>query len=131
MKSSVNLLPALVFLAVFATFSHAQKPSEPAKISLRQLSSKQLIACMDKPQLCGESDFRNVSDELVRRIPSVPSDQLVACFDDWRICGSGEGPASGWPISDELARRKKITPLLARYWTEPKPSIRGGIEHVA
>jgi hypothetical protein len=42
----------------------------------------------------GQSDLSKFSD-----------DQLLACFNDWKICGTGEGPAEGWPISDELARR--------------------------
>jgi hypothetical protein len=56
------------------------------------------------------------SDELVRRLPKLPTEQLIACFEDWEICGAGEGMASGWPISDELARRGNLDELLVRYW---------------
>ncbi len=34
-------------------------------------------------------------------------------------------------ISDELARRGYLHPLVARYWTESSPEVRDGIEHVA
>ena len=59
------------------------------------------------------------------------SDKLIACFDDWKICGVGEGRASGWPISDELARRGNPQVYMLRYWKEPRRAIRNGIEHVA
>jgi hypothetical protein len=59
------------------------------------------------------------------------SRQLVACFGDWKICGVSEGRASGWPISDELARRGDPHDLLVRFWKEHKWTVRGGIEHVA
>ena len=58
-------------------------------------------------------------------------DQLVACFDKHDICGAWEDSASGWQISDELARRGDPHQLLVRYWKEPKWAIRDGIEHVA
>jgi hypothetical protein len=61
----------------------------------------------------------------------LPTEQLVACFDNWRICGTGEGQASGWPISDEIARRGDPRDLLVRYWKEPNWLVRNGIEHVA
>jgi hypothetical protein len=61
----------------------------------------------------------------------LPTEQLIACFDNWRICGTGEGQESGWPISDELARRGNPHHLLVRYWKEPNWLIRNGIEHVA
>ena len=68
----------------------------------------------------GEPDLSKLSD-----------DQLVACFGDWKICGTGEGQASGWPISDELASRGHVHELLVRYWNEPKWTIRSGIEDLA
>jgi hypothetical protein len=67
----------------------------------------------------------------LKRLSTLPSEQLLACFDDWKICGVGEGMASGWPISDELAQRGDPRDLLARYWKEQKWTIRDGIEHVA
>jgi hypothetical protein len=121
----------VALLLLGTAFSPAQTNGNAPKPSLRKLSSEQLKACLDEPSRCGRSDHYEISDELVRRLPSLPSSQLVACFDDWRICGTGEGQASGWPISDELARRGNIHNLLVEYWKEPKWTIRGGIEHVA
>jgi len=59
------------------------------------------------------------------------NNQLVACFEKHDICGAWEDSASGWQISDELARRGDPNELLVRYWKEPKSVIREGIEHVA
>lgn len=129
----MRLLAAL-FVAIMAAFPSlcmAHNPGASGKVPLQGLSSKQLVECLNQPKLCGRSDIWDISDELVRRLPSLPTQQLVACFDDWRICGVGEGLASGWPISDELARRGNIHHLLAQYWSESKPTIRDGIEHVA
>jgi hypothetical protein len=102
-----------------------------SKSDLKTLSSDELKACFDNAKICGTDDSYAISDELAHRLPKLPSEQLVACFDDWKICGVGEGQASGWPISDELARRGNLHELLARYWKEPKWTIRGGLEHVA
>ncbi len=55
----------------------------------------------------------------------------MACFADWKICEAGEGQATGWLISDELARRGRPDELLLHYWKENDPAIRDGIEHVA
>ena len=57
--------------------------------------------------------------------------QLLACFANWRICNAADSLPTGWQISDELARRGHIKPLLREYWHEKDPLIRGGIEHVA
>lgn len=105
-----------------------KKPTEP---DLRQYSSKQLRACFNNKRICGTGDIYSISDELARRLPALSSEQLVACFGDWKICGVEEDQASGWPISDELARRGNPHDLLMRYWSEPKWAIRDGIEHVA
>ena len=112
-------------------FCSSQTQQKPARSNLRKFSSDQLKACFDDPKVCGADDIWEISDELVRRLPRLPTEQLVACFDDWKICGSGEDQASGWPISDELARRGDPHELLVRYWNERKWTIRGGIEHVA
>jgi len=64
-------------------------------------------------------------------LSKFPSTTLVACFDNWKLCHAGESQATGWPISDELARRGDPHELLVRYWHEPKWTIRDGIEHVA
>jgi hypothetical protein len=117
------------FLAVSSL--RAQWHEKPATPDLSKFSSDQLVACYDDQKICGAEDQWQISDELVRRLPSLPSERLVACFDDWKICGTGEGAASGWPISDELARRGQIHGLLLRYWNERKWAIRDGIEHVA
>ncbi len=80
--------------------------------------------CKAQPQATSpESDLK--------RLSTLPSEQLLACFDNWKICGVDEGRASGWPISDELARRGDPRDLLTRYWKERKWTIRDGIEHVA
>lgn len=105
-----------------------QKPTKP---NLRRYPSDQLKACLDNPKVCGTDDIYAISDELARRLPKLPTAQLVACFDDWKICGAEEDRASGWQISDELARRGNPHDLLVRYWNEPKWTIRDGIEHVA
>jgi hypothetical protein len=57
--------------------------------------------------------------------------QLVACFDKYEICEASDSHASGWQISDELARRGELHDLLVRYWKEQQMLIRDGIEHVA
>jgi hypothetical protein len=109
----------------------SQSRDKSARPDLRKYSSDQLKACFDDAKVCGSDNVYDISDELAHRLPKLPSEQLVACFDDWKICGAGEGQASGWPISDELARRGDPHELLVRYWTEPKWTVRDGIEHVA
>ena len=52
---------------------------------------------------------------------------LIACFANWQLCGVD----NKWDIADELARRGDVSPLLRRYWREPDPDIRNGIECVA
>ncbi len=120
---------AVLFLISTLCFGQQSKPN--TKPPLAEQSYKQLVACFDKLTICGASDIYEISDELVRRLPKLPSEKLVACFDDWKVCGCGEDRASGWPISDELARRGDPHDLLVRYWKESKWEIRGGIEHVA
>jgi hypothetical protein len=104
----------------------SKKPTEPA---LRELSSDQLKACLVK-KACGTDDHYAISDELVRRLPELTNEQLLECFDDGSPCGVWED-RTGWPISDELARRGSPHELLVRYWIEHKWTIRSGIEHVA
>jgi hypothetical protein len=126
------LLLIPVLLAILAAVrSNGQAKELPGQPELSKFSDDQLKACFDDSKVCGTSDAYQISDELVGRLPKLSSDQLVACFDDWKICGTGEDQASGWPISDELAHRGHIHELLVRYWTEPKWTIRDGIEHVA
>lgn len=121
----------LALLALTIGFSQAQSHTKSTQSDLRSFSSDELKACLDNAKICGTDDVYVISDELARRLPRLPSEQLIACFDDWRICGVGEDMSSGWPISDELARRGNPHDLLVRYWSEPKWTIRGGIEDVA
>ena len=120
-----------VLLGLISALAVAAPHSAEAKTNLKKISSGQLTACFDDKKICGTDNTYEITDELVRRLPLLPTDKLVECFDDWKICGTGEGPASGWPISDELARRGNPHLLLVRYWTEPNESIRYGIVHVA
>jgi hypothetical protein len=127
MKSTLCIL-----LLVLATaWAYGQTAKESDKADLSKFSSEQLKACFDDSKVCGSSNIYDISGELVSRLPTLPTEQLVACFDNWRICGTGEGRASGWPISDELAHRGNPHELLVRYWKEPNWLIRNGIEHVA
>ena len=104
---------------------------QAAAPDLSKLSTDRFKVCYGNLKLCGASDIWQISDELNSRLPSVPSERLVACFDDWKICGAQEDRTSGWPISDELARRGDIQWLLDRYWKTRNMMIRNGIEHVA
>jgi hypothetical protein len=119
------------FLILAASLAISQSVQNSAKPDLSKFSSEQLKACFNDAKICGSSNIYDVSGELISRLPTLPTEQLIACFDNWRICGTGEGQASGWPISDELARRGDLHDLLVRYWKEPNWSIRNGIEHVA
>jgi hypothetical protein len=132
MKLARRFLVAAVYLAatasLFSLQSHVKKVAKP---DLSKLSSDQLKDCLGEAMLCGRDDIYEIDDELLRRLPRFSTEQLLACFDDWKICGIGENHATGWPISDELARRGNPREILARFWKEPKWTIRGGIEHVA
>ena len=127
MKSTLCIL--LLVLATARAYSQTAKESDKADLS--KFTSEQLKACSKDSKVCGSTNIYDISGELVSRLPTLPTEQLVACFDNWRICGTGEGQASGWPISDELARRGNLHELLVRYWMEPNWLIRNGIEHVA
>jgi hypothetical protein len=124
-------LAVVLLLTLISAFSVGQADKGSGKVDLTKFSSDELKACFDDAKVCGTDNHWDISDELIGRIPELRSAQLVACFGDWKICGVGEGQASGWPISDELARRGHVHELLVRYWKEPKWAIRGGIEHVA
>jgi hypothetical protein len=99
--------------------------------SLRKISSEQLRKCYSDASVCGTTDASVISAELSRRIPDMSTDELLSCFADWHICGVKEGDPNGLPVSDEIARRGNPSFLLDRYWKEPNPAIRAGIEHVA
>jgi hypothetical protein len=120
-----------LYVLLTAALASPQMPDRPAPPDLSKLSSAELTACLEGGTGCGTADHLAISNELIGRLPSMPTEKLVACFTDWRICGTGEDQASGWPISDELARRGNPHDLIVRYWTEPSWEIRGGIEHVA
>jgi hypothetical protein len=127
MKSQLSLL----LFALAATSALGQLNNDQPKLDLRKLSSEKLTACLEETKACGLGDIYAITHELIRRLPELSTNQLVSCFADWRICGTGEGEASGWPISDELARRGDPHLLLVRYWTEPDQEIRDGIVDVA
>jgi len=131
-------IPWAFLLILTSALCHGQSSEASSKADLSQFSSDQLKTCILNDKHCAiegrpdEAGYRrNLVDELVRRLPALTSEQLVACFDKWEICGAGEDRASGWPISDELARRGDPHALLVRYWKEHNWIIRSGIEDVA
>jgi len=105
--ATLGQVVALLFALALLTsgFCKAQPQERPPESDLKRLSSDELKACLDAAKSCAISDVSAIEDELARRLPTLPSEQLLACFDDWKICGVDEDRASGWPISDELARR--------------------------
>ena len=121
----------LLFFTLAAALACGQTAKESSAHDLSKFSSEQLKACFDNAKGCGSNNIWDISGELVSRLPTLPTEQLIACFDNWRICGTGEDQASGWPISDEIARRGNPNGLLVRYWEEPNWLIRNEIEHVA
>jgi hypothetical protein len=132
MKLAGWFLVVAVWFNSAKSLSSLQHPKEKvAKPDLSKLSNADLKRCLDRPQLCGAADFDPIDNELVSRLPQFPAEQLLACFADWKICGADESNATGWPISDELARRGDPGKILARFWQEPKWQVRSGIEHVA
>jgi hypothetical protein len=118
----------LTILLAFPVLAAAQTQPQP---DLTQFTQPQLVACYDNLKLCGAQDIYAIEDELKRRVPTLPTPELVRCFSDWHICGVGEGTASGWPISDELRRRGRLTQLLAQYGNTTNSDIRDGLEHLA
>jgi hypothetical protein len=123
---------ALFTTLLFAGSISSQSNENSGRSSdLTKLSSDELTACYDAPNKCGAKDVWEISDEFDRRLQGLPSDRLVACFENWKLCGIAEDRTTGWPISDELARRGHIEDLLALYWKDNRWAIRNGIEHVA
>ncbi len=116
----------LVASSLWAQTSGRSGPSD-----LSTLTSDELTACYTAPKACGVDGVWEISNEFARRLPSISSDRLVACFDDWKICGIEEDRTTGWPISDELARRGQMHDLLVLYWKDHRRAIHSGIEHVA
>jgi hypothetical protein len=119
------LLPILLVLPELTV---AQTQPQP---NLTHFTHPQLVACYDNLNLCGAHDIYAIEDELKHRLAKLPTPELVRCFSDWHICGVGEGPASGWPISDELRRRGHLTEILAQYGNTTNADIRDGLEHLA
>jgi hypothetical protein len=127
MKSTL----CVFFLILATTLAYGQTTKKSGDPDLSKFSSEQLTACFDDSKICGSSNIYAISDELLSRLPTLPTEQLLSCFADWKICGAGESEAGVWPISDELARRGNPHELLVRYWKEPDWLIRNGIEHIA
>jgi hypothetical protein len=119
------------FLILATALAYSQTTKESGDPDLTKFSSEQVKSCFNDSKNCGSSNIYATSDELVSRLPTLPTEQLLSCFANWKICGTGEGQADGWSISDELARRGNPHELLVRYWKEPNWLIRNGIEHVA
>jgi hypothetical protein len=131
MRLAIRLVFFVCSFAFIALSSAAQPPRKSSyPPELHKFSSEQLKTCANEPKHCAH-DLDEITDELARRLPQLSTEQLLDCFDDWKICGVWESRATGWPISDELARRCNPRQILARYWREPKSIIRNGIEHVA
>lgn len=107
-----------------------QSDKSSGKTDLSRLSSDQLRNCYADIKRCGATSSWDISDELANRLPALTTEELVSCFDDFEICGLVESDHL-WPISDEIARRGDPHELLVRYWKEPRPFIRDGIEDVA
>lgn len=122
--------PFLLLLIVASAVS-GQSNQTPPKPDLSKFSSNQLRACYENKRICGVKDELDISVELAGRLPSFSTKQLLSCFANWKICGVSEDGSSGWPISDELARRGTPHNLLLHYWSEPNGLIRVGIVHVA
>jgi len=125
-----NRLP-LFLLILVVTFAHGQSKKASAKPDLSKFSTQQLRECYENSNVCGTDDEFSITVELESRLPGFSTEQLLACFANWRICGAADSQASGWPISDEIARRGDPHEILLRYWKEPKLEIRSGIEDVA
>src|SRR5262249_13140069 len=79
----------------------------------------------------GNSGGQSTSKSDEPDLSGFSQEQLVACFDRYEICGAADSRATGWQISDELAKRGDPHELLVRYWHERNWLIRDGIEHVA
>jgi len=109
----------ILLLLLSASLAHSKPNKAAPKLDLTTFTSEQLKACLDGSDVCGTHDIYAITAELVSRLPQMKTEQLVSCFANWRICGTGEDQASGWPISDEIARRGNPHALLVRYWSEP------------
>jgi hypothetical protein len=121
----------LLLLFIVTSLLTAQYPKNSSKPDLSKFTSAQLTSCFDDHKVCGSSDDIEIASELAERLSTFSTGQLLSCFANWKICGTADGQATGWPISDELARRGAPRDLLVRYWKEPNGLIRNGVEHVA
>ena len=118
---------SLLLFAFVVTAALGQQSNDQTKLDLRKLSSEELTVCLENSRVCRQGDINAITYELIHRLTKLSTYQLVSCFANWRICGTGEGPASGWPISDEIARRGDPHQLLLRYWMEPDPKSAGAL----
>jgi len=91
---------------------------------LKKLSRDELKACLANPKTCGAADLYAISDELVRRLPELPTQALVECFDDGSRCGVWEDHASRWPIPDELGQRSGPQDACLNIVLEAEASLR-------
>ncbi len=121
----------LFLMSIAALLCHGQSNQAAKWPDLRKFSSDQLKACFNDKTICGTDNIDAITDELVRRLPALPTEELVSCFADWKICGAGNDLETGWAVSAEVARRGDPQKLLIRYWTEQDEDIRDGIIHVA
>ncbi|MFZ0304584.1 MAG: hypothetical protein WAL75_17970 [Terracidiphilus sp.] len=122
----------LVVLAFAVAICSSQSSRKPASApDLRNFSSGQLKACYSDKSICGANDVYEISAEMEKRLPALPTEQLVNCFADWRICGVENDIETGWAVSAEVGRRGDPQKLLVRYWIEPDEGVRDGIIHTA
>jgi len=128
-KSAAKLIS--LFFSLFAVIANGLSNQTQASPDLSKFSSVQLKACYDDKTICVTEDHFAISGELANRLPTFSTKQLVACFADWKICGAADSLATGWQISDVIAKRGNPHLLLTRYWSEPDREIRDGIVHVA
>jgi len=121
----------MLLLILTSTLCNGQSDKGSGKPDLSRFSSDQLKNCYTDLKLCGATSSWDISDELASRLSAFTTEELVSCFDDFEICDLAESDYTGWPISDEIARRGDPHELFVRYWKEPRPLIRDGIEDVA
>jgi hypothetical protein len=121
----------LFAISVILCSAQPQKtPATPAT-DFRRFTRTQLQDCYNDKTLCGASSEWDITQELIDRLPRFSTNTLVACFANWKICGAMDSSATGWPLSDEIAKRGNPRALLERYWTEQNSATRTGIIHVA
>jgi len=116
-----SFLAGVLFLVVMSAAGQQQQDG-----GLSSYSHQQLVACIDKPELCHQKSSISVEDELSKRLSGMSTADLVHCFSDWKICGAGE-----WDVEAELEKRHETDSLIHKYGFDSDPLVRGGIELVA